>query len=131
MKLHYYPETDSLYIDLLTPVHPAQMGDVEFAQHLLALYGELIAQAQFAALVRGLPGTAVHAIWDDHDFLWNDALGAEVHPLHTGKVRLSTAFLEAFRRALALRLAPGSFPSAYDDPAFWDANQPPLATPSA
>ncbi|MEW6706317.1 MAG: hypothetical protein AB1430_15840 [Pseudomonadota bacterium] len=123
---------DSLYLDLYpgTPVHPEQMNDDTFAQHLFALYSELIAQPQFAALVGALPPGRVHAIWDDHDFLWNDALGAEVHPVHSGKLRLSTAFLEAFRAALAQGLAPGSFPSAYNDPAFWNANQPPLRTPS-
>lgn len=70
--------------------------------------------------------------WDDHDFLWNDALGAEARkqPEHAGKVRLSTAFHEAFRRALALALVPGSFPAAYDDAAFWAPGQPPLQTPS-
>lgn len=121
---------DSLYLDLYpgTPVHPQQMDDDSFAQHLFALYTELIAQPQFAALLASLPPGAAHAIWDDHDFLWNDALGAEVHPVHTGKVRLSTAFLEEFRKALAQGLS--TFPQAYNDPAFWNLNQPPLTTPS-
>ena len=121
---------DSTYFDVQTVTHPQDMSDDEFAQHLFALYGELMAQPQFAALVGGMPQGTVHAIWDDHDFLWNDALGAEMHPVHTEKVRISTAFLEAFRQALRLRLAPGSFPAAYDDPAFWNLAQPPLTTPS-
>jgi alkaline phosphatase D len=121
---------DSLYLDIATATHPRDMNDDEFAQHQFALYRELIAQPQFATLVRALPAGAVHAIWDDHDFLWNDAEGAEVHPVHSGKVRLSTAFLEAFRRSLASGLAAGSFPDAYDDPALWDLTQPALTTPS-
>lgn len=121
---------DSLYLDLAGPTHPTQMGEAEFAALLYTLYAELIAQPQFAALVRALSAGHVHAIWDDHDFLWNDANGAEVHPLHSGKLRLSTAFLEAFRAALAQRFAPGSFPSGSDDARFWDPQQPPAATPS-
>ena len=120
---------DKFYLDLNGPQHPEAMTDDEFAQHQFALYGELIAQGEFAALAATLPGR-VHALWDDHDFLWNDACGAEVHPLHSGKVRLSTAFLEVFRAALAQGLAPGSFPAVYNDARFWDAAQPPLATPS-
>jgi len=121
---------DSTYLDLKTAIPPQVMGDDEFARHLFLRYSELIAQPLFAALVAALPAGSVDAIWDDHDFLWNDATGAEVHPLHTEKVRLSTAFLEAFRSALHQRLAPGSFPSAYNDAVFWDLNQPPLTTPS-
>lgn len=121
---------DSLYLDLQTAVHPQDMDDDSFAKHLFALYGELIAQPQFAALVRSLPAGSVNAIWDDHDFLWNDAEGAEAQPVHSGKVRLSTAFLETFRAALDQRLAPGSFPSVYNDARFWNLNQKPLTTPS-
>lgn len=121
---------DSLYLDLKTPLHPRDMSDDEFAQHLFALYGELITQPQFGTLVNNMPAGSVNAIWDDHDFLWNDALGADVHPVHTEKVRLSTAFLEAFRSALGQQLVPGSFPPVYNDARFWDLAQPALTTPS-
>jgi len=121
---------DSLYLDLQTPVHPKIMDELEFATHLHTLYSELLAQPQFAALVKALPAGAVNSIWDDHDFLWNDVEGAEVHPVHTGKARLTTAFQEAFRATLAQRLAPGSFPATPLDAAFWNLNQPPLTTPS-
>ena len=123
---------DSLYLDVKAPMHPQDMSDDQFAFHLFALYGELMAQPQFAALVAAMPAGTVHAIWDDHDFLWNDALGAEARaqPAHRGKVRLSTAFLEAFRKSLALGFAPGSFPMAYNDATFWDPAQPDLSTPS-
>lgn len=124
---------DSLYLDVpLDGPHPRDMSDDGFAQHLHQRYGELVAQPRFAALVQSLPAGAVNAIWDDHDFLWNDAEGAEAQasPLHREKVRLSTAFLEAFRAALQARLAPGSFPAAYNDARFWDPAQPELSTPS-
>jgi alkaline phosphatase D len=121
---------DSTYFDVDSLPHPQDMDDFAFAQHLFARYGELMAQPQFAALVGGMPEGTVHRIWDDHDFLWDDALGAEVHPVHTEKVRISTAFHEAFRKALRQRLVPGSFPATYNDPVFWDLAQPPLTTPS-
>jgi alkaline phosphatase D len=121
---------DSTYFDVDSALHPQDMDDFSFAQHLFHRYDELMAQPQFAALVGGMPPGTVNAIWDDHDFLWNDAFGAEVHPVHSGKVRLSTAFHEAFRAALQQGLAPGSFPATYNDPLFWDLNQLPLATPS-
>jgi len=50
--------------------------------------------------------------------------------VHTEKVRLTTAFFEAFRSALDQQLAPGSFPPVYNDARFWDPAQPPLSTPS-
>jgi alkaline phosphatase D len=121
---------DSTYFDIHTTPHPQNMDDFGFAQHLFLRYGELIVQPQFAALVGGMPPGTVYAIWDDHDFLWNGACGAEVHPVHSGKVRLSTAFHEAFRAALRQGLAPGSFPASYNDPRFWDMTQAPLTTPS-
>jgi len=121
---------DSTYFDLAGGPSPQSMGDDEFAQHLFQLYGEVVAQPELAALVAGLPPGSVHAIWDDHDFLWNDVMGAEERDEHGEKIRLSTAFLEAFRAALAAGLAAGSFPSVYNDAVFWDLNQPALTTPS-
>jgi alkaline phosphatase D len=121
---------DSLYLDVAGPPHPQDMSDVEFAAHAFTLYSEALAQPQFAALVQALPPGRVNAIWDDHDFLWNGAQGGEVHPLHSGKVRLSTAFHEAFRSALTQGLVAGSFPAASNDARFWDLAQPELTTPS-
>ncbi len=124
---------DSLYLDVpLNGPHPMAMGDDEFAQHLHGRYSELLAQPRFVSLVRSLPAGTVHAIWDDHDFLWNDAEGAEAKatPLHREKVRLSTAFFEAFRAALQARLAAGAFPAVYNDARFWDPAQGDLGIPS-
>ena len=123
---------DSIYLDIATATSPQDMGDDEFAQHLHRLYTELLAQKQFRALVQGLPKGAVFATWDDHDFLWNDACGATLakQPQHRSKIALSTAFFTSYRRALALGLAPGSFPAAYNDAMFWPLAPQPLATPS-
>jgi alkaline phosphatase D len=122
---------DSLYLDLLVDgPHPELMDEVTFAEHLFTLYTELMTQPQFATLVSTLPPGSVNAIWDDHDFLWDDADGAELGMLHSGKIRLSTAFHERFRIALAQALAPDSFPQSHDDAVFWDPDQPPLSTPS-
>jgi len=120
---------DSTYFDVDITVHPQDMDAYGFAQHAFRRYVDLLAQPQFAALVHIMhPGT-VHAIWDDHDFLWNDVNGADVHPVHTEKVRVSTALHEAFRVALS-QSDPTSFPDTYDDPRFWDLAQAPLSTPS-
>lgn len=123
---------DSIYLDIDSPKPPQEMEDDEFAQHLWKRYSSLLAHPGFSSLVRSLPLGRVFSIWDDHDFLWNDAWGAEFEgsPVHGGKVRLSTAFQEAFRRALAAGLAPGSFPASHSDPVFWRADQPRLTTPS-
>ena len=121
---------DSLYLDVQTPRHPSEMSDVEFADHLFTLYRELMAQPQFAALVRKMPAGSIDSIWDDHDFLWDDAKGAEMNPVHTSKVRLSTAFHESFRSALARRFNAGSFPADSLQAPFWDPAQPALTTPS-
>lgn len=121
---------DSLYLDIDTPVHPFHMSEFAFAEHLLTLYNELLAQPQLRALLQAMPAGTVHSIWDDHDFLWDNALGAEVarQPQHAGKIRLSTACHEAFRAALAQ--GGSGFPADPSDARLWDANQPPLATPS-
>lgn len=124
---------DSIYLDVdAGGPPPQQIGDNDFAKRLFALYNAQMAQSSFRALVQGMRKNTVWSIWDDHDFLWDNALGAEAtaDPVQEGKVRLSTAFQEAFRRALANQLSPGSFPASYNDAVFWDANQPPLTTPS-
>lgn len=122
---------DSYYLDLLGPKPPQDMQDFEFAQHLHALQAETLAQPDFAALVAALPPGHVHAIWDDHDFLWNDVQGAEARiQQHGEKIRITTAFFEAFRAALAQGLAPGSYPAVPNDARFWDPGQAELSTPS-
>lgn len=124
---------DSIYLDVNagTP-HPQIMSDVGFAQSLLRLYTAQLNQPAFRALVRSMPNNRVWSIWDDHDFLWNDACGDNIgrNPVYHEKIRLTTAFQEVFRAALANSLANGSFPTVYNDAAFWDLDQRPLAYPS-
>lgn len=122
---------DSYYLDVKGPKPPQDMLDFEFAQHLFQLQNEALAQPDFAALVAALPPGHVHAIWDDHDFLWNDVQGVEaLAQQHGEKIRISTAFFEAFRAALAQGLAAGSYPAIVNDARFWDTAQPELTTPS-
>lgn len=122
---------DSIYLDINTALHPQDMNDNEFSQHLFKLYNDILQQPQFAKLVKALPAGRVFSIWDDHDFLWNDALGAVFSGMvaHKEKVRLSTSFQEAFRATLAARLADGSFPARLGDDAFWKPKKA-LSTPS-
>lgn len=124
---------DALYLDVpVNVVHPELMGDNAFAQLLHERYSAQVAQPQFRALVQSLPPGQVWSIWDDHDFLWNNACGAELrqNPQHQGKIVLSTRFQQAWRAALAQGLAPGSWPSEPGDPAFWTGPVQDLPTPS-
>ena len=126
---------DSIYLDInveVTPNDPEKMDEDIFGQHIFSLYHELIHQPQFSNLVKQMPVGRVFSIWDDHDFLWNDMNGAsaKTNPLQSGKVRITTAFQKAFRKALAQGLAVNSFPNSYNAPIFWNQGEPPLATPS-
>ena len=123
---------DSIYLDVASGAsHPRDLSDPEFAELLFCLYEAQLAQPEFRKLVASMPPTSVWSIWDDHDFLWNDACGEEMakSPVHREKIRLATAFQEAFRRALSKNVAVGSFPHRSTDPVFWQDNQPPLSTP--
>ncbi len=117
---------DSIYID--TPPyeqHPKLMMDDAFARHLFARWTALLQQAQFRALV-SQPQVTSHAIWDDHDFLWNEAYGEQAinSPVYRGAVRTTRAMFNAYCRALDKHLAPGSFPAVYNDPALYVPNEP-------
>lgn len=123
---------DSIYLDApVNPVHPERMTDRQFTDRLFSLYTAQLAQPAFRRLVQALPPGRVTSIWDDHDFLWDDACGAEaaLSPRHVAKIQLSTAYQTAFRAALASALAPSSFPGQTSDPALAPAAQP-LDTPS-
>jgi alkaline phosphatase D len=123
---------DSTYFDIDTDTHPEDMDDWTFAQHVYLRYASLILQPQFAALVAAMPAGTVDAIWDDHDFLWNDATGGDKNTrvMQGGKMRFATACLEAFRAALQLQLRAGSFPTAANAASLWNTKQPPLTAPS-
>jgi alkaline phosphatase D len=132
---------DSIYLDIHVPsypgnpglpISPQEMDEDTFMRHLFSRYTAQLNQPQFASLMRQMPPGHTFSIWDDHDFLWNDACGAEYTKgmIQRGKVRASTAYQEAFRSALAQSLAQGSFPDSYTDAAFLDPNQAPLTIPS-
>lgn len=116
---------DSLYLDVGGPYGSLglqQLSESEFAEHAHSRYVDTLAQPQFRALVQ-TPGLMTHAIWDDHDFLWDNACGGDVmkSPALRPFVYPSRALFAAFRRALAERLAPGSFPAALP---YWDNKTP-------
>jgi alkaline phosphatase D len=122
---------DSIYLDINMPGdHPSLLSDNDFALRLHKLYSDQLAQPQFKDLVQSMPNNRVWSTWDDHDFLWNDAFGAEAAITQSGKVRLSTAFQEVFRKTLAQSLAAGTFPTAVNEGLFWNMAQSPLTTPS-
>lgn len=115
---------DSIYIDAdYGPVHPKQMSDNDFAQYVFGRYRDLLAQPQFKALVSQVPTSA---IWDDHDFLWNEHYEERAirRKVYRGLIRASRAMFNAYCRALDAKLAPGSFPAAYNDGSLWQANEP-------
>jgi alkaline phosphatase D len=115
---------DNIYIDAMpNPVHPKHMSDDEFAFHLFSLYQQLLAQPEFSQLVKAVP---TDAIWDDHDFLWNESYAEKAIKKNVYKslVRASRAMFNAYTRALTARLAPGSFPSEHSDFALWAPDEP-------
>lgn len=123
---------DLMYLDSHTSTHPKQMDVTEFTQLAHSRYVQLMEQPQFRALVRHLGPGRVFATWDDHDFLWDNAYGANerADPSQSDKVLRSTALHQAFRRTLAIGLKAGSFPSRYDDPELWRPDQGLLEVPS-
>lgn len=97
---------DNIYSDVpdLSVFQLAALSDLEFAEHLVQRYQEQLHVPGFAALVQ-TPGLRSYAIWDDHDFLWNDTNKAPViyQPEHRGKMQIATSVMREFRRVLAAR----------------------------
>lgn len=95
------------------------MSDWEFAEHLFVRYQQQLNEPRFRKLV-ATPGIQLHAIWDDHDFAWNDADGGRMlaDPKQADKVKLSTSFMRAFRKALTVKDL-GTFPSSAGAPELW------------
>jgi len=94
-----------------------------FALHAHARLYKQVSHPRFSALVQS-PMLRTHAIWDDHDFLWNGACGAQIEgqPQYSHLLAPTRAVFARYRNALAARLAPGSFPQT---PPPWAANVPP------
>ncbi|MBL8352927.1 MAG: alkaline phosphatase D family protein [Burkholderiaceae bacterium] len=119
---------DSIYIDAMPypnqATHPKQLELTDFQHHVLARWRLQLDQPQFRALVQKVP---TDAVWDDHDFLWDEASteGAIGRKIYDGNIRISRALFNAFCRTLEARLAPGSFPAAYNDASINQPNEPP------
>lgn len=96
---------DSVYIDgpggfdgLPSPIQPDDPHEA-FAQHVWRLYRRQLAIPEFAALIAQTPTLA---IWDDHDFLWNNADSRHrEHPAHLGRMVVSANLFQCWRQALA------------------------------
>lgn len=101
-----------------------EMTTLEFARHMWSRYRQQLAEPNFRALVRA-DGVTLHAIWDDHDFAWNDAEGGRLlkQPGQREKIYISTSCMRAFRQALASK-NPDNFPQSINDAALW-ADSPP------
>ena len=119
---------DSIYIDAgpypTNIVHPKELAPFDFLLHVLGRWRVQLDQPQFRALVKAVP---TDAIWDDHDFLWDEsaAEGAIGRKVYADNIRTSRALFNAFCRTLEARLAPGSFPAAYNDASINQPNEPP------
>lgn len=117
---------DNIYSDVPDPGIDAlqKMNTLEFAEHLWLRYAEQLAQPQFAQLVRA-NNIQLHAIWDDHDFAWDNAAGGQLlaQPGQREKIYISTSLMRAFRKVLAAH-DPTLFPQSVNAAVVW-ANSPP------
>lgn len=122
---------DSVYIDVHTPKFPSEMSDDEFAKHLYSIYSEFIHHPDISQAIKHFKPGHIFSVWDDHDFLWNDAYGSILRksPVHRSKIDISTSFHEVLRNVLAAS-DPDLFPSSYTDSAFWEKQPEGLSTPS-
>ena len=118
---------DSVYLDgppLPNNTHPKRLENIDFLLHVLKRWQVQLDQPQFRALVKAVP---TDAIWDDHDFLWNEHYEekAITKRVYAETIRITRALFNAFCRTLDARLAAGSFPDAYNDAVINQANEPP------
>jgi alkaline phosphatase D len=100
---------DSVYIDVPPQpdsaghIHPSdpQYQDYDFSVHLHRLYQKQLAIPEFAWLI-SQPTLRTYAIWDDHDFLWNDAdANFSQSVSHKGQAIYSSNLFECWREALS------------------------------
>ena len=95
---------DSIYLDipwvttLTETVHPSDADAIEFLKHGLKLYRAQLNQKHFAQLIRSVKQT--YAIWDDHDFLWDNAAGDSLSKnIYREHFQVTRALFRAFRGA--------------------------------
>lgn len=111
---------DTIYLDIpwvsISPtemVHPSDADAVDFLKHGVKLYQAQLARTSFAALVKKV--NQAHAIWDDHDFLWDGAAGDALPQIvYRDHIRATRALLRVFRETLASQ-NPSTFPSKHTD----------------
>jgi phosphodiesterase/alkaline phosphatase D-like protein len=121
---------DSMYLDCSGPYGTDEIAELQaeaFAMHAFGRYKAQLAVPQFRNLLERPRAQRMqaYAIWDDHDFLWDDAYGANVwknkalRPL----VRASHGMFAAFRQALAGQPIPSTLPP-------WSADNTPAPEPN-
>ena len=112
---------DAIYIDELPiPVHPKALSEYEFVELVADKYRRQLAEPGFAALIAAVPTVA---IWDDHDFLWNESYEekAITRKVYAGLIRASRALFNAFCAHVEGRAA---FPASNSDARLWQAAEP-------
>jgi alkaline phosphatase D len=91
-------------------VHPKKLSDDAFCNHMHDLYKQQLAVPEFKELIGKLP---IYAIWDDHDFLWNDADAKDSNSVHhRGKAYYSSQLFKCWQDALLGK----PFPTKTSDP---------------
>ena len=118
---------DSVYLDgppFPNNIHPRDLENNDFLLHVLKRWQVQLDQPQFRALVKAVP---TDAIWDDHDFLWNEHYEekAITKRIYAENIRITRALFNAFCRTLDAQLAPGSYPAAYNDAVINQPHEPP------
>lgn len=100
---------DSVYIDCPPKPdsaglpHPSDVGYLnrDFGEHLYSLYQRQLEIPEFSNLIKR-SDLQTFAIWDDHDFLFNDACESEAHSnAHTGQAVISANLFKLWRQALS------------------------------
>ena len=104
-----YYDADGSSISMVKAMDPDP-----FARHAMRRLRDQLNQPQFAKLVRR-KGLHIHPIWDDHDFLWNGACGAQVFEerSHAHLIPPTRAAFQAYRDALDAH-EPATFPQPSD-----------------
>lgn len=94
--------------DFIHPKDPAFKDDA-FCKHVHGLYTQQLAVPEFKALIGKL---SIYTIWDDHDFLWNDADASDSQTvLNRGKAYYSSQLFQCWREAL--KIGGQSFPKSH------------------
>lgn len=118
---------DSVYLDGLPPPNntpPKLLDNIGLLLPARKRWQVQLDQLQFRALVKAVP---TDAIWDDHDFLWNEHCEDKAITKHVcvATMRITRALFNALCRTLDARLATCSCPGAYNDAVISQPNELP------